>query len=308
MADLAGTRVLVTGGAGFVGTALVRRLLAAGCDVAVADSRPSPLEGVESVVGDLRDGDVLDRALGADAAGVIHLAAATSVLGSMNDPWGTYEHNVRVTASLLELARTRGVERFLMSSTNAVVGDVGRRVIDESLPLRPLTPYGSTKAAAEMLLAGYSGSYAMATCALRFTNVYGPGMHGKDSIVARLMRAARSGATIEIYGDGKQLRDFVYVDDVVEGMLLAWRSNLTGPLVIGSGRSVSVLELVELARQATGRPIAVEHVAARVGEMEAVIVDISAARRHGFECAVPLEQGLAAVWEDVIARWDDASP
>jgi UDP-glucose 4-epimerase len=245
--------------------------------------------------------------LGDDAAAVVHLAAATSVLGSMSDPWGTYQHNVGVTASLLELARCRGVERIVMSSTNAVVGDVGTRIIDERLPLRPLTPYGSTKAAAEMLLSGYSASYGIATCALRFTNVYGPGMHGKDSIVARLMRAARSGATIQVYGDGTQLRDYVYVDDVVAAVLLACRSELTGPLIIGSGRSVSVLELVDLARRATGRPIAVEHVAPRSGEMDAVIVDTSEARRHGFECSIPLEQGLGAVWEDVISRWDGAS-
>jgi UDP-glucose 4-epimerase len=304
MAELAGERVLVTGGAGFVGTALVRCLLAAGCRVTVADRIPSPLRGVENVVGDLRDDDVLERAVGAGAAGVIHLAAATSVLGSMNDPTGTYEHNVGVTASLLELARTRGVERIVMSSTNAVVGDVGKRVIDESLPLRPLTPYGATKAAAEMLLSGYSGSYGLATCALRFTNVYGPGMHEKDSIVARLMRAARSGATIQVYGDGTQVRDYVYVDDVVAGVLVAWRSELTGPLVIGSGRSVSVLGLIDLAERATGRPIAREHVPVRAGEMEAVIVDTARARAHGFECSVPLERGLAMVWEDVVAGWD----
>jgi UDP-glucose 4-epimerase len=304
--ELAGARVLVTGGAGFVGTTLVRRLLEAGCRVTVADRIASPLPGVDNVVGDLRDEAMLARALGEDAAGVIHLAAATSVLGSMSDPRGTYEHNVGVTASLLELARCRGVRRFLMSSTNAVVGDVGRQVIHEGMPLQPLTPYGSTKAAAEMLLSGYSGSYGLATCALRFTNVYGPGMHHKDSIVARLMRAARADSTIQIYGDGTQLRDFVYVDDVAAAVLLAWRGDVTGPLVIGSGRSVSVLELVEMARQATGRPIAVEHVAARDGEMEAVIVDTSRAHGLGFGCSVPLEAGLAAVWEDVTSRWDGA--
>jgi UDP-glucose 4-epimerase len=307
VAELAGQRVVVTGGAGFVGTTLVRRLLDAGADVTVADRIPSPLKGVKNVVGDLREEAVLVRALGDDAAGVIHLAAATSVLGSMSDPLGTYEQNVQVTAALLELARTRGVERIVMSSTNAVVGDVGAQVIDESLALRPLTPYGSTKAAAEMLLAGYSGSYGLTTCALRFTNVYGPGMHLKDSIVARLMRAARSGGTISIYGDGKQLRDFVYVDDAAKAVLLAWRSNITGPLVIGSGRSISVLELIEFARRATGQPIAVEHVPQRSGEMQAVIVDVSKARSHGFECAVQLEEGLAAVWEDAVLRWDDAS-
>jgi UDP-glucose 4-epimerase len=298
-------RVVVTGGAGFVGTAVVRCLLASGCRITVADRIPSPLPGVDNVVGDLRDPGVLERALGDETTGVIHLAAATSVLGSVNDPVGTYEHNVGVTAMLLELARSRGVGRVVMSSTNAVVGDVGKQVIDETLPLQPLTPYGATKAAAEMLLSGYSGSYGLSTCALRFTNVYGRGMHHKDSIVARLMRAARSGSTIQVYGDGDQLRDFIYVDDVAAATVLTWRAAVAGPLVIGSGRSVTVLELVELARRATGRPIAIEHVPPRAGEMEAVIVDVSRARRHGFDCSVPLEAGLAAVWEDVLSHWDD---
>ena len=178
---------------------------------------------------------------GTDA--VVHLAALTSVLRSVEDPAGTYEVNVAVTANLLELAREREVGTFIFASTNAVAGDVGRHVITERTPLRPMTPYGATKAAAEMLLSSYAAAYGIDACALRFSNVYGPGMARKDSFVPRLMRAARSGAGIDIYGDGAQLRDLVHVDDIMHGMLTAWRAGYSGPLIVASGTSDSVNDM-----------------------------------------------------------------
>src|SRR6266542_1233649 len=175
---------------------------------------------------------------------------------------------------------------------------VGEATIHEDVPLRPLTPYGATKAACEMLLSGYAGAYGMSTCALRLTNVYGQGMTHKDSLVARLMRAALDGATVEIYGDGTQRRDFVHVDDVVQGLLLAWRRRCTGSLIIGSGRSISVLDLLDQARRVTGRPLPAVHVAPKPGEMPAVVVDIGRARSLGYEPTVELEDGLLTAWAD----------
>jgi UDP-glucose 4-epimerase len=137
---------------------------------------------------------------------------------------------------------------------------------------------------------------------LRFTNVYGPGMAHKDSFVPRLMRAARSGDSVRIYGDGRQSRDLVHVEDVARGVLTAWTHQARGPLVIGAGRSVSVLELVEAARKATGIDIPAEHVPAQNGEMPAVVVDISRARSLGYEPQVGLEDGLAGVWTDFLGH------
>jgi UDP-glucose 4-epimerase len=298
MAELSGQQVLVTGGAGFVGRSVVRALRREGVRVTVVDLQPFPDAGVTSVVGELTDPATRDAAVRAGLDGIVHLAAVTSVLRSMEDPAGVYEANVAATAGLLELARTRGVGRFLLASTNAVVGDVGDATIHEDIPLRPLTPYGATKAACEMLLSGYAGAYRMSTCALRLTNVYGQGMTHKDSFVARLMRAARTGATVEIYGDGTQRRDFVHVDDVVQGLLLAWRQRTTGSLIIGSGRSISVLDLLDQARRVTGRPLPAVHVAPKPGEMPAVIVDIGRARSLGYRPAVALEDGLLSAWND----------
>ena len=228
-----------------------------GADVTVADKQPFPDGvvdgGVRTVLGDLRDPAVAARAVDAGTDAVVHLAALTSVLRSVEDPAGTYEVNVAVTANLLELARERAVGTFIFASTNAVAGDVGRHVITERTPLCPLTPYGATKAAAEMLLSSYAAAYGIDGCALRFSNVYGPGMARKDSLVPRLMRAARSGAGIDVYGDGAQLRDLVHVDDIVAGMLTAWRAGYAGPLILASGTSDSVNDIVDAARLATGQ-------------------------------------------------------
>jgi UDP-glucose 4-epimerase len=305
MADPGCSRVLVTGGAGFIGRRVVRTLLESGADVTVADKHPFPdgivAGGVRTIRGDLRDPDIAARALRAGTDAVVHLAAVTSVLRSVEDPAGTYEMNVAVTANLLELARKHAVGTFLFASTNAVVGDVGRQVITEQTPLRPMTPYGATKAAAEMLLSSYAAAYGIGACSLRFSNVYGPGMAAKDSFIPRLMRAARSGADIDIYGDGTQVRDLVHVDDAVQGMLTAWRAGYAGPVIVASGTSGSVNDMVEAARQATGKPIPARHLPPKHGEMPAVIVDISLARSLGYEPAYDLPAGLRTVWPEFSA-------
>jgi UDP-glucose 4-epimerase len=292
------SRVLVTGGAGFIGRAVVRALLAEGHEVTVADLRAFPDPDVRSVTGDLCDPGVPERAVRAGTDVIIHLAAVTSVLASVQDPVSTHRLNVDATARLLELARENEVETFLLASTNAVVGNVGRAVISEQSVLRPLTPYGATKAAAEMLLGAYANCYGITGAALRFSNVYGPGMTGKDSFIPRLMRAARDGEGVGVRGDGTMLRDVVHVEDVVQGLLLAWRARHTGPLILGSGQSVTVNEMVTTARKVTGAPIPAENVPVGNGEMPAVVLDISAARALGYQPRYDLESGMATVWPD----------
>ena len=304
--DLAGQRVLVTGGSGFVGRTVVARFRAHGAEVVVADRRPFPGGDIPVILGDLTDPSVRDRAVTPDLTGIVHLAAITSVLRSAEAPQETFDTNVVLTQGLLELARQRGVGQFVLASTNAVVGNVGTTTITEDSAPHPLTPYGATKAACEMLLSGYAGAYGLATCALRFTNIYGPGMAAKDSFVPRLMRAALAGGGVQVYGDGKQARDLVHVSDVAAGVLAAWQRRYTGTAIIGAGRSVTVLDLIDAARAATGAPLPVEYVPAKTGEMPAVIVDIARAIADlGYQPRVGLTEGLRTVWDDFRSSVDD---
>jgi UDP-glucose 4-epimerase len=288
--------ILVTGGAGFIGTAVARTLLERGTEVTVADIRPFTDPRAHSVTGDLRHPETLDRAMARRVTTIIHLAAETSVLASMSRPVEVYETNVALTLSLLERCRAEGVARFVLASTNAVVGDAGNAVIDEESPLRPLTPYGATKAAAEMLVSAYSGSYGLIGSAVRLTNVYGPGMQQKDSLVARLMRACRDRGSVSIYGDGNQVRDYLYIDDAVQGLLLPLEADLVGPLTIGSGTSISVNELHDVVQTVTGMDLVLPHVAPRPGEMPGVRVRTDRARELGFQPRASLRRGLAATW------------
>jgi UDP-glucose 4-epimerase len=292
------SRLLVTGAAGFIGRRLVRALLELGNEVTSADRHAFPDGRVRSVVGDLRDPAIIGEAVRPGIDVIVHLAAVTSVLRSVQDPAGTFKLNVEATATLLEQARQRGVGNFLFASTNAVAGNVSRATINEQVPLRPLTPYGATKAAGEMLLAAYSASYGINGAALRFSNVYGPGMQAKDSFMPRLMRAARDAKGVQIYGDGNQVRDLVHVDDIVAGILTAWRAGHSGPLILGTGESVTVNDIVEAARSVTGAELPAEHVPPKPGEMPAVIVDISAARSLGYAPRFDLKAGIATVWPE----------
>ena len=292
------SRVLVTGGAGFIGRRVVRGLLAEGHEVTVADLRPFPDKEVRTLIGDLCEPEAAARAVQPGTDVIIHLAAVTSVLESVNDPVSTHRLNVDATARLLELARENEVGNFVFASTNAVAGNVGNTVMNERVPLRPLTPYGATKAAAEMILGAYSNCYDINCTSLRFSNVYGPGMEAKDSFIPRLMRAARDGSGVQVRGDGTMVRDVVHVDDVVQGLFIAWQAGHTGPLILGSGQSVTVRDMVETARRVTGKPIPAENVPIMNGEMPAVILDIGAITALGYRPQYDLERGMATVWPD----------
>lgn len=297
--SLEGRRVLVTGGSGFIGRHVVAALRADGARVRVVDLQPHPDPDVELVQGDIAEQAVLDEAFAGGFDSVVHLAAVTSVLRSLEHPGLTYRTNVAATAALLESARAAGVSSLAFASTNAVTGPMEQPAITEAATLKPLTPYGSTKAAAEMLMSAYTASYGVRCACLRLTNVYGLGMQAKDSIVARLMRAIRTGATFEIYGDGRQVRDYVNASDVVDAFRLALVSDdWHGPVVIGNGRSLSVLEVVEEVRRVTGAELSVRHGPAKPGEMPAVIVDPARARAAGWSPRYDFATGLAEVWDE----------
>jgi UDP-glucose 4-epimerase len=304
-------RVLVTGGAGFIGSHVVQALVDMGIPVIATDMREGSqrrVEGVEWITVDLRDGDAVHRVMHPEVDAVVHLAAATSVLRSIERPAETFAANVTVTANLLERARQLEVETFVFASTNAVVGAAEQLPLDERSRLVPLTPYGASKAATEMVLSSYGSAFGMRCPALRLTNVYGPGMGCKDTVVPRLLNATRSGTTFEVYGDGSQMRDYVYIDDVVAAVLMAIGVGVTGPIVIGSGTSTTVLQLVDLVREVTGAPLPVRHVSPKQGEMARVLVDNTLARSLGWHPSVRLEEGLGRVWSSWPQKPETAGP
>jgi UDP-glucose 4-epimerase len=187
----------------------------------------------------------------------------------------------------------------VFASTNAVTGPMLDPAITERSSLHPLTPYGATKAAGEMMMSAYTAVYGIRCTALRLTNVYGPGMQAKDSIVARLMRAIRLGNTFEVYGDGLQVRDYVHVADVVSGMSIALtNATWSGPIVIGSGKSLSVLAVIEEVRRVSSAELPVTHGPARPGEMPAVIVDPARAHGSGWSPQFDFTSGVTGVWEE----------
>jgi UDP-glucose 4-epimerase len=291
--------VVVTGGSGFIGRHVVAELSRDGAQVRVVDLNPHPDPSVDVVQGDITDPAVLERVFADGADAVVHLAAVTSVLRSLEHPRLTYETNVAGTHEVLEAARAAGARSFAFASTNAVTGPMDGPAIVETATLRPLTPYGATKAAAEMLMSAYTSSYGLRCAALRLTNVYGPGMQAKDSIVARLMRAIRLSGAFEIYGDGRQVRDYVHAADVAGAFRLALtNADWQGPMVIGTGHSLSVLDVVQEVRRVSGAELDVRHGPAKPGEMPAVIVDPSRAQAAGWTPRYDFAEGLRGVWEE----------
>jgi UDP-glucose 4-epimerase len=292
-------RILVTGGSGFIGRHVVATLKGDGHEVRVVDLQPHVDPEVDLVQGDISDPEVIEAAFEGGMDGVVHLAAVTSVLRSVEQPELTFRTNVDGTHRVLEGARAGGARALVFASTNAVTGPMEEPAITERSRLRPMTPYGATKAAGEMLMSAYTSVYGVRCTALRLTNVYGPGMQAKDSIVARLMRGIRLGTTFEIYGDGRQVRDYVHVTDVVAAARLALGDDTwQGPVVIGTGTSLSVLDVVDVVRQTTGAELPVRHGPAKPGEMPAVIVDSAHARSLGWQPQYDFAGGVAGVWEE----------
>ena len=217
--------ILVTGGAGFVGATLVRRLVASGHVVRVLDNYSTGdaayLAGVnaEQIEGDIRDAAALDAALaGIDA--VVHLAAAGSVVKSVADPETNFDVNVTGTFRVLDAARRAGVERTVQASTGgALIGDATPPVNEFSLP-KPISPYGASKLAGEGYAHAFAKSYGLRTVALRFANVYGPWSAHKPGAMTVFFRAIHTGEPIVIYGDGSSSRDYTHVEDISRALEL----------------------------------------------------------------------------------------
>jgi len=298
-------RVLVTGGAGFIGSHLVDALLDGGADVTIVDHlRRSPRpwltdalrRGAKLHVADVRDLSALRVAFeAAQPETVMHLAAQVDVRRSVADPAFDAQVNVAGTVSVLESARGVGARRVILASTAAVYGDPDELPTPERAPMAPLSPYGTSKAAAEWYLAQYARLHGLSTLALRMANVYGPRQdaHGEAGVVAIFAGAALDRRDVRVFGDGHQTRDYVFVQDVVRAWIAAAQSDVTGALNVATGSPTSVLELVhELGLQ-------YQPTAGRAGEITHSCLDPSAAKDAlGWSSRTRLAEGLRAMLEE----------
>jgi UDP-glucose 4-epimerase len=299
-------RVLVTGGAGFVGATLVRRLVASGHSVRVLDNLttgdPAHLDGVpaELVEGDIRDTTALDAALsGMDS--VIHLAAAGSVVMSVEDPVTNFEVNVTGTFRVLDAARRAGVERTVQASTGgALIGDATPPVDEHSLP-KPISPYGASKLAGEGYAYAFAKCYGLRTVALRFANVYGPWSARKRGAMTTFFERIHAGQPMVIYGDGSSSRDYTHVDDISRALQLALESDVPGGTVlhIASGVETTAHELADLCRRAAGVPEhPIEFASRRAGEVDRNFASYDLAEKVlGYAPTIGREDGINATWE-----------
>jgi UDP-glucose 4-epimerase len=298
--------VLVTGGAGFVGATLVRRLTESGQPVRVLDNfstgDPAHLSGVDAdvVKGDIRDAAALDAAL-AGVTAVVHLAAAGSVVASVADPAANFEANVAGTFRLLDAARRAGLERVVLASTGgALIGDVTPPVSEDSLP-KPISPYGASKLAGEGYAHAFAMSYGLRTVALRFANVYGPWSERKTGIMTTYFRALHAGEPLVIYGDGSSSRDYTHVSDISRAIELALDRDIPGGTVlhVASGVETTAADMARLCRAAAGVPDhPVEYRPARPGEVGRNFASYDrAAQALGYAPSVSLPDGVASTWQ-----------
>jgi UDP-glucose 4-epimerase len=308
------TRVLVTGGAGFVGSNLVRALLERGDSVRVLDNFSTGNRGnlagldddVEVVEGELRSYERVHAAVrGVEL--VFHQGALPSVPRSVHDPLTTSAVNVEGTLNVLLAARDEGVRRVVFASSSSVYGNSGTLPRTETQHLDPISPYGVSKLAAERYCVSFSRVYDLETVALRYFNVFGPRQDPRSqyaAVVPKFIAAISAGEPVPIYGDGEQSRDFTYVGNIVDANLrAAVADGVSGAVVnVATGTSFTVNELADTIAAILGREVEKTYLPARAGDVRDSWADIAEAQRLlGYECSIGLEEGLRLTAEFLVA-------
>lgn len=295
-------KALVTGGAGFIGSNIVKLLVEERHSVVVLDNLSSgyrenldPFPGVELVIGDVRDEGAVVRAVrGAEV--IFHLAASVGNKRSIEHPIEDSEINVVGTLRVLEAARTAGVRKVVFSSSAGIFGELKTLPIQEDHPVEPDSPYGASKLAAEKMCLAYAKLYHLDALCLRYFNVYGPNQRfdAYGNVIPIFVFKMLRGEPITIFGDGEQTRDFVNVRDVAQANLQAGKSvGVSGAFNIGSGSRITINNLVERLQAAGGIRPTVQYGPPRPGDVRDSLADIRAAQKaFGFMPHVDMNQGL----------------
>ncbi|MCU4718158.1 NAD-dependent epimerase/dehydratase family protein [Halapricum hydrolyticum] len=300
--DLTGRTILITGGAGFIGSHIADALTTDN-DVTVLDdlssgSRENVPDGATFIEGDVRDDDTLKNAA-ADADVIFHEAAIVSVQQSIDQPQRCQDVNLTGTLAVLEAAR-REDARVVFASSAAIYGEPTGVPIDEAEPTAPASPYGIDKCAADQYVRTYHDLYGLDTVALRYFNVYGPGQTGGDysGVISIFREQALTGDPITVDGDGSQTRDFVHVEDVVRANLLAATTDAVGTAYnIGTGTETSIQTLAETVQSIADTDSPIVHGEPRPGDIDRSCADVTRAREQlGYEPKISLEEGLRTLF------------
>jgi len=298
-------RVLVTGGAGFIGSHIAERLVRDGHEVRIVDNfssgRRANLAGfadkVELVEGDIRDAALLERlSLGCEL--VYHEAAVVSVPYSVEHPQETHDVNIQGTLNVLQAARRGKVRRVVFACSAAVYGEEPELPKRESMAPLPIAPYGVEKITGEYYLGVFNKLYGVETVSLRYFNVFGPRQDPRSpysGVISIFVDRVLKGVTPRVFGDGQQCRDFVFVANVVDANLLAGRAaSAAGRCYnIGCGQRTTLNDLLRILGRLTGQEVHPEYDEARAGDIRESVADISRARRElGYEPVISVEEGL----------------
>ncbi len=298
-------RILVTGGAGFIGSNLVDALLQGGHQIRVIDNLSSgklenlPLNhtGLEFINGDITDKAIIDDVVqGVDK--IVHLAAIASVQASVDDPIATHQANFDGTLNLLSAARSQGIKKFVYASSAAVYGDVKTLPVRESVALAPLTPYAADKLAGEYYLDFYARQFGMNALAFRFFNIYGPRQDPSSpysGVISIFTERAKKEQPITIFGDGAQTRDFVFVGDLVKILVKGLELPVSGFHVmnVGNGKGTSLLEMISAIESVVGHEVEKKFAEARPGDVRHSCANTDRLRELlGMTPSTPLSKGL----------------
>ena len=300
-------RIVVTGGAGFIGSHLVRRLVGKGWDTIVLDDFSSGRmenldeirgsDGLRVVKGDIRDGKVVNHVLdGVDA--VVHLAAFVDPAGSVRRPLETNDINVNGTLNMLDACAKKKVGKFVFASSAGVYGDGNPLPVREDCDLRPVSPYAASKVSAEYYCRMFAECYGLRSVILRFFNVYGPGQGLNDyaGVITKFVNNVLRGEPLTVYGDGSQTRDFINVADVISAVekALVYESLKTDVFNVCTGKSVSINDLAQYVCEALGKDLKVLHARPRAGDILHSYGDWTKAQsKLKFEASVDFREGLA---------------
>ncbi|MFH1037599.1 MAG: SDR family oxidoreductase [PVC group bacterium] len=303
--------ILVTGGAGFIGSHIVRALLEEGNRVWVIDDystgRPENLAGLRSritlVEGDIRDNSVVGPVI-REVEAVFHQAALPSVPRSFADPVGTTSVNAAGTLNLLEAARGAKISLFVLASSSSVYGDVAAEAKREDIPPAPLSPYAASKLAGEHYCRLYGELYGIPAISLRYFNVFGPGQNPASqyaAVIPRFIKAVLRGDPPVIYGDGRQSRDFTYVENVVRANLacLSAPPEARGKVInIACGEKTDLLAVLNILGVVAGKTVTPAFEPPRPGDVRYSLADISRARKVlGYHPEVSFPEGLKRTFE-----------